>query len=190
MNKKEESEFLSSYFDEFYKCSYGNFKSELLLNAANLIKETSRKARKVFFVGNGASASIANHCALDFTKQAKIRSISFSDSAFLTAYGNDFGYEKWVERALVHHSDPGDTVILISSSGTSQNIINGAKAAKEIGLSTITLSGFEKGNPLNSLGDINLWADSRSYNIVEATHTLWLVAICDLIIGKKEYSVS
>ena len=189
MNKKEESEFLSSYFDEFYKCSYGNFKSELLLDAANLIKETSSRARKVFFVGNGASASIANHCALDFTKQAKIRSTSFSDSAFLTAYGNDFGYEKWVERALEHHSDPGDTVILISSSGNSPNLLNGAKVAKEIGLNSITLSGFEKGNPLRSLGDINLWADSRSYNIIEATHTLWLVAICDLIIGKKEYSV-
>jgi len=190
MNKKEESEFLSSYFEEFYECSYGNFKSELLLNAANLMKEISRKARKVFFVGNGASASIANHCALDFTKQAKIRSISFSDSAFLTAYGNDFGYENWVERALEHHSDPGDTVILISSSGNSPNILNGAKVAKEIGLSSITLSGFEKENPLRSLGDINLWADSKSYNIIEATHTLWLVAICDLIIGKKEYAVS
>ena len=91
---------------------------------------------------------------------------------------------------MEHHSDPGDTVILISSSGNSPNILNGAKIAKEIGLSSITLSGFDKENPLRSLGDINLWADSKSYNIIEATHTLWLVAICDLIIGKKEYAVS
>jgi phosphoheptose isomerase len=70
------------------------------------------------------------------------------------------------------------------------NLINGANHAKEAGLQVITLSGFEQNNPLKQLGDINLWADSQSYNIVETTHMLWLVALCDLIIGKREYSVS
>ena len=190
MNKKEESEFLSSYFDEFYKCSYGNFKSELLLNAANLIKETSRKARKVFFVGNGASASIANHCALDFTKQAKIRSISFSDSAFLTAYGNDFGYENWVERALEHHSDPGDTVILISSSGKSKNVLNAAEFSKSIGQKVVTFTGFDNDNPLKTTGDLNFWVDSYAYNIIEMMHQIWLLAVCDAVIGNAEYPAS
>ena len=54
----------------------------------------------------------------------------------------------------------------------------------------ITFSGFDQNNPLKQLGDINLWADSKSYNAVETAHMLWLVALCDLIIGKREYSVT
>ena len=62
--------------------------------------------------------------------------------------------------------------------------------AKKKGLKTITFSGFEIDNPLRQFGEVNFWVNSKSYNIVETTHMLWLVTICDLIIGKKEYSVS
>ena len=68
------------------------------------------------------------------------------------------------------------------------NIINGLNKAKEIGLSTITLSGFLKDNPLSSMGDINLWVDSKEYNVVELTHQIWLLSIVDYIIMKtKDY---
>ena len=70
------------------------------------------------------------------------------------------------------------------------NLINGANHAKEAGLQVITLSGFEQNNPLKQLAVINLWANSKSYNFVETTHMLWLVALCDLIIGKREYTVT
>ena len=54
-------------------------------------------------------------------------------------------------------------------------------------LGVVTLSGFNPDNPLRSLGDINLWVDSKGYNIVEMTHHIWLVAIVDHIVGKIEY---
>ena len=73
-------------------------------------------------------------------------------------------------------------VILISSSGTSQNIVRGADRAKDLGLKTITLSGFSENNDLRNRGDINFWLDSTSYNIVEMTHHIWLVAIVDYLI--------
>ena len=79
-------------------------------------------------------------------------------------------------------------LILISSSGTSINILNGGKIAKEKGLSLITFSGFNADNPLRQLGNINFWADSRAYNIIEMTHSIWLLAIVDKIIGSMEYS--
>ena len=75
--------------------------------------------------------------------------------------------------------------ILISSSGKSQNILNGAKKAKNLGLSVITVSGFFPDNPLRKLGDLNLWVDSAEYNIVEMTHHVWLVAIIDYLIETK-----
>lgn len=187
MNKKK---FIESYFEEFGKCAFADLIDDSLIRSAEILTEAKENGKKVLFAGNGASATIANHCALDYTKQAKIRSISFSDSGFLTAYGNDYGYDYWVEKALEHYADKGDIVVLISSSGSSPNILNAASYAKKKGLETITFSGFESDNPLKQLGDINFWANSKSYNIIETTHMLWLVTICDFIIGKKEYSVT
>ena len=59
-----------------------------------------------------------------------------------------------------------------------------------IGLEVITLSGMAADNPLRKLGDINYWADSRSYNIVETAHQFWMMAVIDLIIGRAEYPAS
>jgi len=49
------------------------------------------------------------------------------------------------------------------------------------------LSGFSEDNPLKKIGDINLWANNKSYNFVENIHQIWLLAITDLVIGKREY---
>lgn len=53
----------------------------------------------------------------------------------------------------------------------------------------MTLTGFDETNPLRKLGTLNFWVDSRAYN-VEMTHQIWLLAVCDLIIGSAEYSAS
>ena len=79
-------------------------------------------------------------------------------------------------------------MILVSSSGKSPNMINACKAAKKKNiLKIITLTGHEKNNPLSKLGHINLWIESKAYNFIENTHQLWLLTVCDLIIGKREY---
>ena len=78
-----------------------------------------------------------------------------------------------------------DLAILISSSGKSQNIVNGSEKAKKSGISVITVSGFLSDNPLRKLGDLNLWVDSPEYNIVEMTHHIWLLAIIDYLIETK-----
>jgi len=61
---------------------------------------------------------------------------------------------------------------------------------KKNNINLITFTGFEHDNPLCLIGDINFWLDSKAYNIIESVHQIWLLSICDLIIGKKEYSVS
>jgi D-sedoheptulose 7-phosphate isomerase len=181
--------FIGSYFAHFKEVAFDESIEPQLLKAARMLKSCSRRGNKVIFAGNGASATIASHCALDFTKQAGIRSVSFNDAAILTAYGNDYGYEWWVSRAMEHYADPGDLAFLISSSGNSKNIVHAAEYGRKHGLKVITLSGFAPDNPLKQLGHVNLWCNSRSYNAVETSHMLWLVALCDLIIGKREYGV-
>ena len=89
-------------------------------------------------------------------------------------------------KALEAYADPGDLAILISSSGNSPNMLNGAEKAKAMGLSLVTVSGFSADNPLRKLGDLNLWVDSTAYNIVEMTHHVWLLAIVDYLIATKE----
>jgi D-sedoheptulose 7-phosphate isomerase len=159
----------------------------LLDQAVELIKETSSKGKKVIIAGNGGSAAMASHVAVDFTKNAGIRCVNFNEADLLTCFANDYGYENWVTQALKFYADAGDLVILISSSGSSRNMLNGAATAKEMGLTLITLSGFRPDNPLRQTGDINFYADSKGYNIVEMAHHIWLVAMVDRIIGKIEY---
>ena len=185
-----EEEFICDYMKECAHFLTNIDVSQNALEAKKMILNTKNANGKIIFAGNGASASIANHASLDFTKQGNIKSINFNESAFITAFANDYGYENWLAKALEYHADEVDTVILISCSGTSPNVVNAAKFAKENGINIITFTGFLSSNPLKATGDINFWIDSKAYNIIEGIHQIWLLSICDLIIGKKEYSVS
>ena len=158
---------------------------EDLRQIANLAQNVHLENRKIIVVGNGGSAAMASHVTVDFTKGAGIRAVNFNEADLLTCFANDYGYEFWVAKALEFYADSGDLAILISSSGQSPNMLNGAKQAKEMNLTTITLSGFRSDNLLKTLGDVNLWVDSTSYNIVEMTHHVWLLAIIDYLIDQK-----
>ena len=177
----EPSKYFSEYFDTMHS-SLSSVDTSKLAEAAEIIWECSQLGKKIMVVGNGGSAAMASHVAVDLTKAAGIRAVTFNDADLLTCFANDYGYEEWVVEALNAYADAGDVVFLISSSGTSQNIVRGTDRAKDLGLKTITLSGFSKNNDLRNRGDTNFWVDSTSYNIVEMTHHTWLVAIVDYLI--------
>lgn len=136
---------------------------------------------KVILAGNGASAAIASHVAVDLTKTSGIRAVNFNETDLITCFANDYGYEHWVEKALDFYADSKDVVILISSSGQSANMVNAALKAKAMGLAVITLSGFREDNSLKKLGDINFWVNSSQYNVIETVHQAWLLAVVDKI---------
>jgi D-sedoheptulose 7-phosphate isomerase len=163
---------------------------EDLERASEIIKAANSNNGKLIFCGNGGSAAIASHCAVDFTKAASIRAINFNESDLLTCFANDYGYENVFSAAVNFYADKNDVVILISSSGESPNIISAANKAKDLDIPLITLSGFEEKNSLRQLGDVNLWADSKGYNIVECVHQIWLLNICDYMIGSHYYSAN
>ena len=180
---------INNFFTKYYNDIYKQLQSEdviQLIKVAAYIKKILIDSKKVIIVGNGGSAAIASHVSVDLTKAAQVRSINFNEADLITCYANDFGYENWVSEALKSYSDVDDLLILISSSGKSQNIINAAIEAKKIGLKIITLSGFYSDNPLRKLGDINLWVDSADYNIIEMTHHIWLLAIVDYVISENK----
>jgi len=176
--------FLNKYFDRI-KLNLDKLDSDKLQSLVNNIERANANNKKIIFVGNGGSASIAGHMTIDTLNAAKIRALNFNTPEILTCFSNDYGYENWVSKALECYADKGDVVVLISSSGKSENIINGAKTAKEMGLYTATFSGFKPDNPLRGLGDSNIWVDSEEYNVVEMTHHIWLLAAIDYVIDNK-----
>ena len=186
------SEFLKNYINEFSLLVEKSIKNiEQLEQVKDALVSASNKGNKSIIVGNGGSAAIASHFAVDLTKNAKTRCINFNESDLITCFSNDYGYEYWVEKAVEFYGDDGDVFIGISSSGSSKNILNGCLAARKKKFSKIiTLSGMNSENPLRKLGDINLWANSKAYNHIENIHQFWLLAIVDMVIGKSEYSAN
>tara|TARA_B100000886_G_C20421024_1_gene491603 strand:+ start:2208 stop:2765 length:558 start_codon:yes stop_codon:yes gene_type:complete len=182
--------FLQEYYSEYASNIKPTWLFENLTSLHKIICETSKQGNKVILGGNGASAAIAAHAALDLTKQAKIKSIAYHDPALITAYSNDYGYDKWLAKLLESHMSKGDLLILISVSGESPNIVEAAKYSRGIKNKVITFTGKNEKNSLKELGDINFWVNSDAYNIVEGIHMIWITTIVDMIIGKSIYSVN
>jgi len=183
-------QFIKSYLNDFSDLLKPNEELiEKLIQVHDLLLEVNKNNKKILIFGNGGSAAIASHFSVDLTKNAGVRCLNFNEADLITCFANDYGFEHWVEKAIDFYGDEGDLLIVISSSGCSQNMLNGVKAARNGNFkSVVTLSGFAEDNPLNQLGDINLWLDSKAYNFVENIHQIWLLIIVDLVIGKREYS--
>lgn len=150
-----------------------------------LITACAAAGRKVIFIGNGGSAAIASHQAVDCWKNGGIRALAFNDSSLLTCVGNDFGYPHVFEKPVEMFADPGDVLIAISSSGKSENILRGSKAGLTKGCDLITMSGFKPDNSLRSMGSVNFYASSSSYSYVEITHLALCHCVVDAIIERR-----
>ena len=150
-----------------------------LESTVRLIGVQTDEGGKLMFIGNGASASISSHMATDYWKNGGMRAICFNDSAQLTCLSNDYGYDKVFEIPIQMFADEEDVLFAISSSGASQNILNGVKAARAKGIYIITFSGFEVDNPLRFLGDFNFYVPQDSYGPVEILHLFLCHSICD-----------
>lgn len=149
----------------------------------DIMRRIARGTGKVMFVGNGGSAGIAGHLAIDFAKNGGVRSVTFNDASSLTCLGNDLGYDQVFAKQIEMQAFPGDVLIAISSSGNSKNIVNAALAAAKGKCDVITLSGFTESNELRRLGDINFFVGSGVYGFVETGHQAILHAILDTAMG-------
>ena len=188
IKKNSEIKFLDTYLEDFSNLikPEKNILIKLKQVKDHLVN-TSRRGGKVLIFGNGGSSAIASHVSVDLTKNAKIRSVNFNEADLITCFSNDYGYERWIEKAIDFYADKKDIIILISSSGKSMNMLNARKAAHKKKIKVISFTGHDRNNPLSRACDLNLWVNSKAYNFIENTHQIWLLTVCDLIIGKREY---
>ncbi len=149
-------------------------------SAVDHIMSTKRNSAKVFLIGNGGSAAICSHAVIDLWN-AGVRAAVFNDPSGLTCIGNDFGYENVFSRPLELFAEERDLLIAVSSSGKSQNIINGVDRAIDKQCRVITFSGFLKDNPLRTKGVLNFYTPSSKYGLVETSHMSILHCITDFI---------
>jgi len=190
MGLMDEKQWIADYLARYKQSIFQAGIYTELVQLKVILTATQVEGKKVIIAGNGGSAAIASHCAVDFTKCAGIRCVNFNEADLITCFANDYGYDRWLEKALEFYADNGDVVILISSSGKSPNMVQAANYARSRQLRLVTFTGFASDNPVKALGQFNFWVNSRAYNVVEMTHQIWLLAVCDLIIGGAEYPSS
>lgn len=146
-------------------------------------REAHARGNKIMFIGNGGSAGISSHLAVDFSKNGGLRALAFNDGAMLTCLGNDLGYENVFAKQLEFHARRHDLLIAISSSGKSPNILKAVAAARTMECGVVTFSGFTESNDLRRSGDANFYVRSQAYGFVEVAHLALCHAILDIEMG-------
>jgi len=159
--------------------------------AAKICIKTLNQNGKILLFGNGGSASDSQHIAAELVGRYKanrkgLPAIALStDTSVLTSISNDFGYEYVFKRQIQALASKDDTIIGISTSGTSKNVIYALEQAKLMGCSLIGLSGKEGGD-MNNICDINIVIPSSDTPRIQEMHIFVGHTLCYLI--EKEFT--
>lgn len=144
-------EYVQKYLDEIRRILQ-NLPQAEIARTVGILTQARTGGKQIFVMGNGGSAAMASHFACDLGKgtvqegKARFKVISLNDNVpLLTAYANDFGYETVFAEPLASLAEAGDVAIAISSSGNSPNVLRAMDVARERGLKTIGITGFEGG---------------------------------------------
>ncbi len=172
---------------EYFK-NYSKYLNQILLkldidaiqNVIDCFLAARKNGRKIFFAGNGGSAATASHFAQDLAEVCRkagkecFRTLSLTDNvSFITALGNDYGYDTIFTGQLKNLYAPGDMLVAISASGNSPNVVEAIKMVKELGGTTIGLVGFD-GGIMAQLCDhvIHVPSNKGEYGPVEDVHLI------------------
>ena len=145
--------------------------------AAQMIATSMRGGGKLMLCGNGGSAGDSQHLAAEFVatlEHTKTRpslpALSLTtDTSFLTAYANDFGFEGVFARQVEALGQPGDVLLGISTSGNSKNVLAAARAAKANQISVIAFTG-ETGGQMADFSDLLVAIPSRIIMHIQECH--------------------
>ena len=130
---------------------------------------------------------MASHMALDWSKRGGVRSLAFNDMAFLTALGNDLGYDEVFAQPVEWFGEEGDLLATISSSGNSPSVVKAIAAARKRGIKVVTFSGMNPDNKSRLAGDLNFYVPAWTYGIVECGHQILLHAWLDRYSNEREW---
>jgi len=180
----------ASYFDAYAvetARAASSVEPELLDRAATILLEAYTRGARVFSCGNGGSAAIANHLQCDHMKTVRTKTdlsprvISLSANVeLLTAIANDLAYEEVFTYQLQSQSEQGDVLIAVSSSGRSPNIVRALTWARDRGLRTIALTGFDGGDA-RAVAEVTIHVTGSNYGIVEDSHQAIMHALAQYI---------
>ena len=173
--------FISTYINSL-SSSIMNSDMEKLHKAAMQILKSIKKDATIYVCGNGGSAAIANHYVVDFLKFFREKTIykpkivSFSNNIeTITAISNDIKYKFVFKYQAENFCKKNDLIIIVSSSGNSENIIELLKFTKKNKITTIGFSGF-KGGYLKRNSDISVHINAENYGISEDAHHILMHA--------------
>ena len=159
---------------------------EALETHARWVSETLVSGGRLFFCGNGGSAADAQHLAAEYVVRFERNRRGLSamalttDTAVLTAVGNDFGYEQIFARQIEALSSKGDLLILLSTSGLSPNLVTAAQQARTLDVRTIGLLG-RGGGSLRDEVDLPIVVPTDSIARAQELHLLIGHAVCDVV---------
>ena len=139
-----------------------------------LTREGHASARRIYLVGNGASAMLAGHFAADACKNGGLSAVTFNEPALLTATANDVAFDEVFALPLSRIGRRGDLLIAISSSGSSPNILRVIETARSTRMAIVTLTARSGDNPARKCGDINFYVPAPRYGWAECAHQLLL----------------
>ena len=160
-----------------------------VINVCEKVLETKNK---FMFCGNGGSAADSQHLAAEFTGrfQKKVQPLPAialtTDTSVLTAIGNDFSFEEVFSRQVLALGQSGDLLFAISTSGNSKNIIKAVNTAKDIGIHTVALVGYD-GGELAKVTDFSVIVDSSFTARIQEMHILVGHIICEALDKKREF---
>ena len=150
---------------------------EAVRESVSVLQEARLNNRQVFIMGNGGSAATALHFVCDLGKgtvmpgHTRFRVIALNGNMPLfSALANDIGYDRVFVEQLASLAQSGDVVIGISGSGNSPNVLNAILLAREMGATTIGMTGFD-GGKLKALVDICILVPNRCMEQVRAYRT-------------------
>ncbi len=161
---------------------------EALVPAARAIAQVYRGGGRLFTMGNGGSSCDAAHIAVEFTHpvtagRPALAAISLTaDIAMISAVGNDVGFEHVFARQIIAQARPGDGLIGVSTSGNSPNLLAAFAKAKELGLTTIGLTGGD-GGAMKAAGTVDhcLTVPSGSIHRIQECHVAAYHILWDLV---------
>lgn len=154
--------------------------------AAQTIIKSLQNGGKVHFCGNGGSAADAQHLAAElsgrfyFDRPPLNAEALHCNTSYLTAVGNDYGYDYIFSRLLRGTAKRGDVLVGISTSGNSKNIVKAYETAKEMGVTIISLTG-ETGGIMKDFSDILLNVPSCDTPRIQESHIMVGHIICELV---------
>ena len=160
--------------------------SDPLEIAAKLCIDSLQSGGKILIFGNGGSAADAQHIAAELVGRYKVERKGLpaialtTDTSALTSIGNDYGYNYVFDRQVEALANKGDVAIGISTGGSSGNVINGLKTAKELGCKLIGFSGRD-GGEMNNLCDVNLVVPAEDTPRIQEMHIVIGHTVCHLI---------